>query len=212
MNYYGRQGQMAGDGTVYNTYLAKVAGLITQLLQRGYAVRVLIGDVVYDEHVRMDLRHLIESQGWSYNSGMIIDEPASSVSELLSQLAATDVVVASRFHNLLLGLMLGKPALAVSYHEKIVDLMSKAGLAEFCEDIEQIDVEELIERFSALAADAAGWKQRSGIGLQTEIYRRALEEQYQRILGTGATVDRDPDPTATDGQGAEIGAMRKAAG
>ena len=51
-----------------------------------------------------------------YAEERIIDEPIASVDDLLKQLAATDVVVATRFHNVLLALLLNKPAIAISYH------------------------------------------------------------------------------------------------
>jgi len=115
-----------------------------------------------------------------YEDGRIIDEPASSVDELLSQLASVDVVVSVRFHNLLLGLMLGKPAIAFSYQEKFQPLMNGVRLGGFCQDIEHIDVDELIGKVARLQENATGIKRQ--IARETESYRVALDEQYERIL------------------------------
>jgi polysaccharide pyruvyl transferase WcaK-like protein len=180
MNYYNRLGRSGKDETIYRDYLGRIASFVVRLLERGCTVRVLIGDFVWDQGVRRDLRRELEDRGYCYADGRIIDEPASSVDELLSQLASVDVVVSSRFHNVLLGLMLGKPALAVSYHEKFQPLMEGLGLQEFCMDIEQFDVDELIKKVFKLIEDAPVIRFQTA--LKTESYRAALDEQYVRIL------------------------------
>ena len=180
MNYYSRHGRSGGDETIYRNYLGRIARFVVRLLERGYTVRVLIGDFVWDQGVRRDLRKELEERGCNYEDGTIIDEPACSVDQLLSQLVSVDVVVSSRFHNVLLGMMLGKPAIAVSYHEKFRPLMSGLGLEGYCLDIEQIDVGELIEKVVTIVEDAPRIK--SQIALKAESYQAALDEQYLRIL------------------------------
>jgi polysaccharide pyruvyl transferase WcaK-like protein len=109
-----------------------------------------------------------------------IDEPATSVDQLLSQLSMVDVVVSCRFHNLLLALMLGKPVFAISYHAKFQPLMASVGLGEFCQDIEHIDVDTLIEKVIVLEENASTTKQH--IGREIISFRDALDEQYHRIV------------------------------
>ena len=164
----------------YREYTTKMARFIGWLVEHNRTVRVLIGDAVYDSRVRTDLRVLLEQSGLSYENSNIIDEPPGSFEELLSQLAATKVVVASRFHNLLLALMLGKPALAISFHEKDDSLMTALGLQEFCQDIASLDVSRLIEQFVRLEENADRLRQE--IGLRTKGYRRQLDEQYSYIF------------------------------
>ncbi len=133
-----------------------------------------------DSRVRQDLRNLLEQSGLVYEKSNIIDEPAGTWEELLSQLATTKVVVASRFHNLLLALMLGKPALAISFHEKDDSLMTAMGLEEFRQDIAKLDVSKLIEQFLRLEQDAD--RLREEIRRKTKRYRRELDKQYSRIF------------------------------
>ena len=78
------------------------------------------------------------------------DHPIGSVHELLSQLSATDLVIATRFHNVLMSLLLGKPVVAISFHHKCSSLMSDMGLSEYCHDINQMNADTLIEQFQAL--------------------------------------------------------------
>ena len=181
MNYYNRLGRSGKDETIYRDYLGRIASFVVRLLERGCAVRVLIGDFVWDQGVRgRPAERNWKNVDTAIKYGRIIDEPASSVDELLSQLASVDVVVSSRYHNVLLGLVLGKPAIAVSYHEKFQPLMDGLGLQEFCMDIEQFDVEELIKKVFKLIEDAPVI--RSQTASKTESYRAALDEQYIRIF------------------------------
>jgi polysaccharide pyruvyl transferase WcaK-like protein len=180
MNYHNRLGRSGADETIYRDYLGRVASFVIRLLERRYTVRVLIGDFVWDQGVRQDLRRELEKRSLSYEDVRIIDEPASSVDELLSQLRSVDVVVSPRFHNLLLGLMLGKPVIAISYHEKFQPLMNGVGLGGFCQDIEHIDVDDLIGKVVSLHENAVGIKLQ--VARETESYRVALDEQYERIL------------------------------
>jgi polysaccharide pyruvyl transferase WcaK-like protein len=194
MNYHTRIGGSGSDQTIYRNYVGRMASFIVRLLERGYTVRILIGDVIWDQDVRGDLRRELEARRCNYEDGRIIDEPASSVDELLFQLASVDVVVSSRFHNVLLGLMLGKPAMAISYHEKFQPLMSGVGLDEFCCDIEQIDVDELIGKVVKLVEDAPAFEAR--IALKTESHRAALDEQYQRIFEGVSSYEGEPSRIA----------------
>jgi len=180
MNYYDRFGRSGTDETIYRDYVARLASFVVRLLERGYTVRVLIGDLVWDQGVRQDLRKALEERGVEYEDGRIIDEPAASVEALLAQLSSVDIVAASRFHNVLLALMLRKPVVAISYHEKFRPLMNGVGLGEFRQDIEHIDVDELIGKIVELQENAQGIKLQ--IARETESYRVALDEQYERML------------------------------
>jgi polysaccharide pyruvyl transferase WcaK-like protein len=180
MNYYDRFGRSGNDEAIYRDYLGRVASFVARLLERRYIVRVLIGDVVWDRGVRRDLRRALEERNLKYEDGRIIDESAYSVDDLLTQLSSVDVVVASRFHNILLALMLGKPVIAISYHEKFQPLMAGVGLGGFIQDIEHIDVDELIGKVNKLQEDAPSIKLQ--IARETESYRVALNEQYEQIF------------------------------
>jgi polysaccharide pyruvyl transferase WcaK-like protein len=166
--------------TVYHEYITKVATFVGWLIEHNYTVRFLIGDVVYDRRVLQDLRAFLERSGLKYEDGQIIDAPAGSVDELLSQLAGTDIVVASRFHNVLLALMLRKPVVAISFHEKVDSLMKAMGMKQFLQDIENVDVNKLIGQLAALEENAESIK--CGLKRKSELYRANLEEQYGYIF------------------------------
>jgi polysaccharide pyruvyl transferase WcaK-like protein len=180
ITYSQRRANLGNDESGYHNYLAKLSTFVTWLIEHQYTVRLLIGDAMYDHRARQDLRSLLEVSGINYGARKIIDEPACSVDEVLSQLANTDLVVASRFHNVLLALWLNKPVVAISFHEKVDSLMSGVGLSEFCQDIEHIDTQKLIDQFLALEQNAESL--RSQIKQKAEAYQVALDKQYDRIF------------------------------
>src|SRR5262249_44340941 len=106
-----------------------------------------------------------------------------SVEHLLTQVAATDVVVATRFHNVLLALILNKPVISIAFHHKCISLMSDMGLSRYCQDIHHLDVEKLIGQFCDLVRKQA--QLRSLIQQKTEEFRKALDEQYALIFSNG---------------------------
>lgn len=179
MTYYDRRSTSEHGDTIYRAYLEKLADFVTWLLEHRYTARLLIGDAAYDTRVMNDLREALKQRGMDRSPGLIAQPIASHV-DVLSQLAATDFVVASRFHNILLALMLNKPVVSISYHAKIDALMAGFGLATYCQDIEHLDVDRLIGQLTALEKDAATLKSR--MQRTTDTYRKALDNQYDRIF------------------------------
>ena len=163
---------------IYRDYIINMSAFVGWLVAHKYTVRLLIGDVEYDSRARQDLKSSLERSGLIGPD--IIDVPAQSADELLSQLVRTDIVVASRFHNVLLALMLNKPVIAISFHEKVDSLMRAMGLTRYCHDIEHIDVDALTEQLTFVEEDIESIK--CDLDRKTEVYRAALDEQYEAIF------------------------------
>jgi polysaccharide pyruvyl transferase WcaK-like protein len=175
--------KIAVDGShnaTYGAYLKKMAAFVGWLLDHDYDVRLLIGDIC-DKPVIQEFKLLLRERLGAYDVSRVIDEPIDSVENLLSQLAATDIVVATRFHNVLLALLLNKPVLSISFHQKCVSLMSDIGLMGYSQDIRELDGDKLIGQFGDLQENAA--KIKTSIMQSVVMFRRALDEQY-RILFT----------------------------
>ena len=97
--------------------------------------------------------------------------------DLLSQIAATDIVAAARFHNVLLALLCEKPVIAISFHHKCESLMSAMGLSAHCVDINDLKADRLIDKFCDLEANAA--KLKPLIRGKVREFRGSLDEQYR---------------------------------
>jgi len=99
---------------------------------------------------------------------------------LLPQIAATDMVVATRFHNIILALLLNKPVISISFHHKCTSLMEEMGLSDYWQDINHMDAGRLIEQFRDLEKNAD--KLKPVIRQKVEQSRKALDEQYSLIF------------------------------
>jgi polysaccharide pyruvyl transferase WcaK-like protein len=160
-------------------YLENLVVFVKWLLDHEYDVRLLIGDI-WDRPMIQEFKALIKMRSLAYGEGRITDEPVSSVEQLLSQLAATDAVVATRFHGALLPLMLNKPVISISHHQKCASLLSMVGLSRYCLDFNHFDYTGLIERFCDLEKNAE--KLKTAIKRKTKEFRLALDEQYGSIF------------------------------
>lgn len=183
-DYCGR-GQASGQDAqrAYEAYLSKIADFISWLVNGGYPVRILIGDISYDTAVRTDLKAILEGRGLAYGKCGIIDEPIASISDLFDQIRSTDIVVASRFHNVILSLILSKPVISIAYNVKNDAVMASAGLEDFCLRIEDFEVNALIEMFRDAGSRRGEIPDR--IRPRIEALRVALDEQYRRIFFAG---------------------------
>jgi len=180
MDYYGKGSAHEYSEAIYQDYLEKTTNILAWLLDRKYTVRLLIGDSSYDRRIKGDVIKRLQERGSKYEKGQVIDEPVSSVEQLIAQLGEADMVIATRFHNILLALLLNKPVVALSYHEKIASLMAGVGMGEYCQNVDQLDVDLLLEQFLELEKNAGMVK--SLIERKVEDYRKALDQQYAHIF------------------------------
>jgi len=183
-DYVGRGGGGIAQERLYRDYVEKLSAFVAWLVGRGHPVRVLIGDIRYDNPVRDDFRASLAAKGIQYGECNITDEPVFSVRNLLDQIVATDMVVATRYHNIVLALMLQKPVISISYERKNDALMAALGLSDYCQRIDRFDVQRLTEQFAQLEKNAAGVT--TQIQRKTTEYRNALGEQFATLFAPHA--------------------------
>jgi polysaccharide pyruvyl transferase WcaK-like protein len=88
-------------------------------------------------------------------------------------------VVATRYHNVVCALMLSKPTISIGYGEKNAVLMAGAGLAEYCQSVDYLDVERLIMQFIELEGHAALLRQRVTEGNAAKV--PLVEDQFAEL-------------------------------
>lgn len=148
MNYHGWYAFRDDRQVLFDAYVAKMADFVRFLLERGHSVRLLTGD----EGDAPALDAVLSAVG-TRGADRISSPPVHSFHEVLRQMAGADIVVASRFHNIVASLMAGKPAISLGYARKNELLMQDMGLAEFCQNLGNFDVGLLTEQFTRLAGD-----------------------------------------------------------
>lgn len=178
MLYAGKYSVEKPTATTFRQYLDNLAILVNWLLAREYDVRLLMGDLC-DRPAVNEFKCLLKQRLPDYDPSRILDDEVVSVEQLLSQIAETDLVVATRFHNVLLALLNDKPVIAISFHHKVASLMSAMGLSEYCLDINRLKNEELISKICDVERNVGTLKPL--IRERAENCRVALEEQYEWI-------------------------------
>ncbi len=179
MNYHGWRNNPKKGESVYRAYIGKMATFTAWILDQGYSVRILTGDAV-DRKAVADLMAALAPMEAGSRSGSIVAEPIANLHELMREIAMTDFVVASRFHNIVCSLKLCRPALSISYSNKNDDLMADMGLAEYCQSIEGLDVGKLMEQF--LDLEAQGDLHRTALSRMNTIYQSRLHLQNVALV------------------------------
>ena len=179
MPYAGKYSVAKPSHRTYQEYLKSLVTFAQWLLVHDYDIRLLIGEVS-DSSASEEFKVLLRVSMGHYDENRIIDQPAGSIKQLLPQIAATDIVVATRFHNVVLALILNKPVISISFHHKCASLMKEMGLSDYCQDIGHINAGRLIEQFQELQRNADELKPL--IRQRVEQARKALDEQYNLIV------------------------------
>ncbi|MGO4172575.1 polysaccharide pyruvyl transferase family protein [Bosea sp. TAF32] len=183
MSYAGNYSVPNPSASTDQDYWDKLVRFSRWLISQGYNVRPLIGDTV-DVSARDRFIQLLGEGAQAQDDDAIIDEPVTSVESLLSALTVSDFVVATRFHNVLLALLGGKPVIAISFHHKCASLMAAMGMSAYCLDIHALDSDALIQTFELLTADASDVK--AQIAQKVLEFRDELDDQYRRAFGVAA--------------------------
>ena len=94
-------------------------------------------------------------------------------------MAPVGTVVATRYHNVMCALKLGKPTISISYSPKHDVLMAEMGLSEFCQLPNSLDVSRLIEQFTELERRSVELRQ--VIKERNEANARLLKDQFVEL-------------------------------
>lgn len=150
MDYHGGNQDRARSAQIHAEYVDKMTRFTRWLVDSGHQVRLFGGDTRYDVVVAEQVSAAVHRSRPDLDPGAVVVEPGASFSELMSFLSPVGTVVATRYHNVICALKLGKPVIALGYSEKFVPLMAGMGLAEFVESATSFDADVLIERFQEL--------------------------------------------------------------
>lgn len=185
------RGASHGDDLAeYRAYVEKIGRLVLHLLSRKKRVRLVIGDTS-DIAVVEDLKAWLGAR----ESAPFESEPAQSVEQVMAQLAEAELVVATRFHNVLLALRMGIPVVSIAYEGKNDALMEAMGLGAFCQSIDSLDMSRLFDQLERLEAEAPQLAPR--IAQQADVFRLQLDAQYAQVFGPGVAEEHaQPEPRA----------------
>jgi polysaccharide pyruvyl transferase WcaK-like protein len=180
------------DRAVYERYVDLLAAFAGRLLGRGYRVRLIPTQLRADPPVIADVVRALERLSSALPADRL-DPAVSSFEELLARLAEADVVVATRFHGVVLAQMLGKPTIGIAYRRSTTDLLADVGQGAYSIDAGALTLEGLWERLESLESDSGAARR---IAERLGAYREALAAQYDLVLGTATGGVRGPAAAA----------------
>ena len=141
MAYDGWRGGDA-DGPVWATYFDKMVELCVSLIRSGWRVEFLVGedsDLDAVAAVGSELDRLLGEAVQSWSSRSI-----RSFAEVLEVVGAVDLVIATRFHNVVAALISETPVISVEYSSKNRSVMVDFGLGDFCHHVETFGVSDVL--------------------------------------------------------------------
>ncbi len=115
----------------------------------------------------------------------VADTPG--VTELLALLGRLDLVIAARFHGVLLAHVQGTPALAIAHERKVATLMDDMGQSRFCFPIDGFDPDQARARLTEL--EASRHDLAAAIRTRVAEYRRQVHQQYDQVLGAARAAE-----------------------
>ena len=179
MSYYGWYGFADGGQAIFDTYVAKIARFVSHLLDEGHNVRLLTGESTDWTAVESVIDRVSVARPDDL-APAIEAEPVHSLHDLMGQISKTDVVVATRYHNIVCALKMAKPTISLGYAKKNDVLMASMGLGEYCDHVERFEVRALIQQFSRLCADRQEFEHM--LLHSNNLLRQELERQDRQLL------------------------------
>jgi len=132
----------AGDGV---QYMDRLIGVALNLLERGLKLVIVSGDDSDEVHTDQLVQRLSEA---GYPQGPTVTRVPRGDFDLLSEaLVTTDLVIGSRLHVLIAGVLLRRPIIALSHATKDDELLRQLELNRYTHAIETfstIDIEQSI--------------------------------------------------------------------
>jgi polysaccharide pyruvyl transferase WcaK-like protein len=179
MAYWGTSADGRRGRTLHDGYVVAMKEFVRWLLDEGHSVRILIGDHDDEPEAREILADA--ERHWTKAGQAPIDfEPVSSTTAVMQVIASVEIVVAARFHNVLMALACGRPTLAIAYGEKHRALMAQMGSEDFCHSIRDIDPDLLREQFRSLRATSAQLS--ATLRNRAELQRQRLDSQFSELM------------------------------
>jgi polysaccharide pyruvyl transferase WcaK-like protein len=167
------------DDARYQEYVGKLAKFVEWLDKSGHSVLFFPTQVRADAITINDIR--ASMNGSAKSSNLLTQGPLQNLEDLVSEISRMDLVIANRYHGILISLMMNKPVLGIAYHEKSRALLEQAGQGDYVLNIEDFKTEELVGRFKDMEANAPALKKR--IAERMAPLRKALDAQYDTVFG-----------------------------
>ena len=181
MDYYGSNDESRRHAAQrHATYVAALQDFVLWLVDSGRRVRLFVGDTNgSDDRVLQSILAGLQEARPGLGAAQVTAEPVRSYGDLMRAMAPASTVVATRYHNVICALKLGKPTISISYAQKNTALMTAMGLSAFCQDIGALDGAALIGQLNELERQAP--QLRTAIARYNAELERAIAAQFAEL-------------------------------
>lgn len=167
------------DRERYAAYVEALTRFAQSLIHAGHRVTFFATQPM-DKHVIREVCDMLAGrQAPGFDCKAAAQSP-SQVMELIDALQGMDIVVATRFHGVLLPLSLGRPVIAIAYDRKTHELMQDTGQGDYVVDLESCSPADLERRLNRLIERID--IERDLIKEHGARYQAALAAQYQAVF------------------------------
>jgi polysaccharide pyruvyl transferase WcaK-like protein len=148
MTYEGKAQAKDRGPHVVETYVRNMTDFLTGALDDGASMTLVVGDVA-DFPLARRLEADVRTLRPGLPAGTLTVSPARDLAALMEEMTDAEVVVATRFHNVICGLKVARPTVSLGYARKNVDLLSEFGLGDLTQPVDEMDVELLRKHVDA---------------------------------------------------------------
>ena len=188
--WHGPHGDEHAGHDIHERYLERVASVACGLLDAGLAITFVIGDVA-DRPVPERVRAAVAAMGRDASAPE--DQLCTDFDDLVVTMGRCDVVVASRYHNLIAAVVAGRPVISLGYGPKHADLLRNLARADLAHDIDSIDADLVVNQVlqeRALLTETAPTRRR-----ETARRREAVDHHLADLVGAWASGPEMPQPS-----------------
>jgi polysaccharide pyruvyl transferase WcaK-like protein len=161
------------DPSVMGQYRAKLVRAISSLVHEGASIRLVIGDVA-DLPLADEIADAVRSY-CEVDEARVAVSHADNQNDLMAEMAGAEVVVASRYHNVIAALRVGVPVVSLGYAGKNAALLERFGLAELDQPIEEFDPDVLLRHIAEARASSRSQLRRVLAQMQESLREQELE-------------------------------------
>lgn len=185
--YYGGNDDRGRAASLHSAYAAQVKRFVRWLVDGGYKVRLFLGDP-HDRGIMQEILDDIRAYRPGDGGDLVTVAQIETFEDQMKAMAGAGTVVASRYHNVVCALMLGKPTISLGYSRKHTSLMAEMGLSDFCQDADSLDGELLIKQFIMARERAA--ELRPGVSACCAAKADKLRDQFALLSERFFPADR----------------------
>ncbi len=184
---------------LYRGYVEKLAAFADWLLERNYPV-FFFATQPKDEFVIRDIGALMTKK-----DGLRLDgNYPISVEKVLARISEADIVLATRFHGIILSYVANRPVLGIAYWNKTKDVMESLGQSAYLANPTGLlgtggdfSLADLLERFHLLESRLEDEKVRLAAAVKS--LRGELDAAFDRLLGVSGAHSSAPAKSVRSG-------------